>query len=64
MHRFFAFDPTKQKNKPEYIDQAIQARLKSRRKGERRIKRLFETKLAGWEQAITPAEEVLRLLRR
>ena len=64
VHRFFAFDPTKQKNKPEYIDQAIQARLKSRRKGERRIKRLFETKLAGWEQAITPAEEVLRLLRR
>ena len=64
VHRFFAFDPTKQKKEPEYIEQAIQARLKNRRKGERRIKRQFEMKLAGWEQAITPAEEALRLLRR
>jgi len=64
VHRFFGFDSSKQKGEPDYIKEAIQTRLKNRLKGERRIKRLFETKLAGWEQAITPTEELQQLLRR
>ena len=64
MHRFFAFESTKHKGEPDYTKEAIQTRLKNRLKGERRIKRLFETKLAGWEQAITPTEKLQQLLRR
>ena len=64
MNRFFAFDPTKEKNVPNFIKKAIQARLKNRLTAEKTIEELFATKLAGWEQAITPAEEVLSLLRR
>ena len=62
--RFFAFDPQRRKNVPDHIKQAIKVRLKNRLNAEKTIEELFATKLAGWEQAITPAEEVLRLLRR
>ena len=49
---------------PDHIKQAIKVRLKNRLNAEKTIEKLFEKKLTGWEQAITPAEEVLRLLRR
>ena len=63
VHRFFAFDPTKHGNEPNYIKKAIHSRLENRINSEQTIKRLLETKLAGWEQAITPTEELQKLLR-
>ena len=63
VRRFFAFDPT-EKKVPDYIKQAIKVRLSNRLNAEKTIEKLFEKKLTGWEQAITPAEEVLHLLRR
>lgn len=64
MNRFFAFDPQRRKNVPDHIKQAIKVRLSNRLNAEKTIEKLFEKKLTGWEQAITPAEEVLHLLRR
>ena len=64
VNRFFAFDPQRRKNVPDHIKQAIKVRLSNRLNAEKTIEKLFEKKLTGWEQAITPAEEVLHLLRR
>ena len=64
VHRFFAFDPNKHEGEPDYIKQAIKARLKKRLKAERKIEQLFKKDFEGWEQAITPTEELHQLLRR
>ena len=64
VHRFFAFNPSKYEGEPDYIKQAIKFRLRKRLKAERKIERLFNEDLAGWQQAITPAEELPQLLRR
>jgi len=64
VHRFFAFDPSKHEEEPDYIKQAIKARLKKRLKAERKIEQLFDKDLEGWEQAITPTQELQQLLRR
>jgi hypothetical protein len=63
VHRFFAFDPTKHGNEPNYIKQAIHTRLENRLNSEQNIKRLFKTTFAGWDQALTPTEELQKLLR-
>lgn len=63
VHRFFAFDAAATSKEPSWIQAAIQARVENRLNAEKTIKRLFKKKLADWEQAITPADELERLLK-
>jgi len=63
VHRFFAVDPRQGDVPPAWINTVVQARLEQRLKSERSIKRLFKKKLADWDQAITPADALLRQLR-
>ena len=63
VHRFFAFDSAKCENEPNFIKEAICSRLENRINSEQIIKDLFKVRFAGWEKAITPAEELQHLLR-